>query len=68
VRVRAHHLENPDRASGLGEFQRQGYFAGVRLAQTLRGLKQHAELFGFAAGVLSARGLSLLIYVSRTLG
>jgi hypothetical protein len=32
VRVRAHHLENPDRASGLGEFQRHGYFAGVRLS------------------------------------
>jgi hypothetical protein len=32
VRVRAHHLENPDRMSGLGEFQRHGYFGGVRLA------------------------------------
>jgi hypothetical protein len=32
VRVRAHHLENPDRASGLGEFQRHGYFSGLRLA------------------------------------
>jgi hypothetical protein len=32
VRVRAHHLENPDQMSGLGEFQRHGYFAGVRLA------------------------------------
>jgi len=32
VRVRAHHLENPDRASGLGEFQRHGYFPGVRLS------------------------------------
>ena len=33
VRVRAHHRENPDRASGLGEFQRHGYFGGVRLAE-----------------------------------
>jgi len=33
VRVRAHHLENPDRMSGLGEFQRHGYFGGVRLAE-----------------------------------
>ena len=32
VRVRAHHLENPDRATGLGEFQRNGYFNGVGLA------------------------------------
>ena len=32
VRVRAHHLENPDRASGLGEFQRHGYFPNVRLS------------------------------------
>jgi hypothetical protein len=32
VRVRAHHLENPDRATGLGEFQRNGYFGGLRLA------------------------------------
>jgi hypothetical protein len=32
VRVRAHHLENPDQRSGLGEFQRHGYFGGVRLA------------------------------------
>jgi hypothetical protein len=32
VRVRAHHLENPDRSSGLGEFQRHRYFPGVRLA------------------------------------
>jgi len=33
VRVRTHHLENPDRVSGLGEFQRHGYFGGVRLAE-----------------------------------
>jgi hypothetical protein len=33
VRVRAHHLENPDRMTGLGEFQRHGYFGGVRLAE-----------------------------------
>jgi hypothetical protein len=32
VRVRWHHLENPDRQTGLGEFQRLGYFGGVRLA------------------------------------
>ena len=32
VRVRAHHLENPDLVTGLGEFQRNGYFGGVRLA------------------------------------
>ncbi len=32
VRVRAHHLENPDHATGLGEFQRNGYFGGMRLA------------------------------------
>ncbi|MBB5056696.1 hypothetical protein HDF16_001381 [Granulicella aggregans] len=32
VRVRAHHLENPDPVTGLGEFQRNGYFGGVRLA------------------------------------
>ncbi len=32
VRVRSHHLENPDRSSGLGEFQRHGYFPGVRLS------------------------------------
>jgi hypothetical protein len=33
VRVRAHHLENPDPVTGLGEFQRNGYFGGVRLAR-----------------------------------
>ena len=33
VRVRWHHQQNPDAASGLGEFQRHGYFAGVRLAE-----------------------------------
>jgi hypothetical protein len=32
VRVRWHHQQNPDAASGLGEFQRHGYFSGVRLA------------------------------------
>jgi hypothetical protein len=32
IRVRAHHLENPDPITGLGEFQRNGYFGGVRLA------------------------------------
>lgn len=33
VRVRWHHQQNPDRNSGLGEFQRHGYFGGVRLAE-----------------------------------
>jgi hypothetical protein len=33
VRVRWHHAQNPDRASGLGEFQRHGYFGGVRLSE-----------------------------------
>jgi hypothetical protein len=33
VRVRWHHQQNPDRSSGLGEFQRHGYFGGVRLAE-----------------------------------
>jgi hypothetical protein len=33
VRVRWHHQQNPDRTSGLGEFQRHGYFGGVRLAE-----------------------------------
>lgn len=32
IRVRWHHLENPDRQTGLGEFQRLGYFGGIRLA------------------------------------
>jgi hypothetical protein len=32
VRVRWHHLQNPDNVSGLGEFQRHGYFGGMRLA------------------------------------
>jgi hypothetical protein len=32
IRVRWHHQQNPDAASGLGEFQRHGYFGGVRLA------------------------------------
>ena len=32
VRVRWHHLQNPDTATGLGEFQRHGYFGGVRLS------------------------------------
>jgi hypothetical protein len=34
VRVRWHHRQNPDAASGLGEFQRHGYFGGVRLAES----------------------------------
>jgi hypothetical protein len=33
VRVRWHHQQNPDQNSGLGEFQRNGYFGGVRLAE-----------------------------------
>ncbi len=33
VRVRWHHLQNPDPMSGLGEFQRHGYFGGVWLAK-----------------------------------
>jgi hypothetical protein len=33
VRVRWHHAQNPDPASGLGEFQRHGYFGGVRLSE-----------------------------------
>ena len=32
VRVRWHHLQPPDPASGLGEFQRHGYFPGVQLS------------------------------------
>ena len=32
VRVRWHHLQNPDQATGLGEFQRHGYFGGLRLS------------------------------------
>ena len=33
VRVRWHHLQNPDHTTGLGEFQRHGYFGGMRLLQ-----------------------------------
>ncbi len=32
IRVRWHHLQNPDRATGLGEFQRHGYFGGMHLS------------------------------------
>ncbi|HZY73026.1 MAG TPA: hypothetical protein VFE22_07970 [Edaphobacter sp.] len=32
VRVRWHHMQNPDRETGLGAFQRHGYFGGVRLS------------------------------------
>jgi hypothetical protein len=32
VRVRWHHLQHPDNVSGLGEFQRHGYFGGLRLS------------------------------------
>jgi len=32
VRVRWHHLQNPDHNTGLGEFQRHGYFGGLRLS------------------------------------
>jgi hypothetical protein len=33
VRVRWHHMQNPDQATGLGEFQRHGYFGGMRLSE-----------------------------------
>jgi len=33
IRVRWHHMQNLDSATGLGEFQRHGYFAGVRLSE-----------------------------------
>ncbi len=33
IRVRWHHMQNPDQATGLGEFQRHGYFGGVRLSE-----------------------------------
>jgi hypothetical protein len=32
VRVRWHHLQHLDQATGLGEFQRHGYFGGLRLS------------------------------------
>jgi hypothetical protein len=32
VRVRWHHMQNPDTATGLGEFQRLGYFGGMYLS------------------------------------
>ena len=32
VRVRWHHLQNPDNVTGLGEFQRHGYFGALRLS------------------------------------
>jgi hypothetical protein len=32
VRVRWHHLQNLDNVSGLGEFQRHGYFGSLRLS------------------------------------
>jgi hypothetical protein len=32
VRVRWHHLQNADNVTGLGEFQRHGYFGGMRLS------------------------------------
>jgi hypothetical protein len=32
VRVRWHHLQDADRVTGLGEFQRHGYFGGLRLS------------------------------------
>jgi hypothetical protein len=32
VRVRGHHLHHADQVTGLGEFQRHGYFGGVRLS------------------------------------
>ena len=33
IRVRWHHMQNPDRETGLGEFQRHGYFGGLRLSE-----------------------------------
>ena len=32
IRVRHHHLQNVDLATGLGEFQRHGYFKGIELS------------------------------------
>jgi hypothetical protein len=32
IRVRQHHLESPDAMTGMGEFQRYGYFRGVELS------------------------------------
>ena len=32
IRVRHHHLQNVDNVTGLGEFQRHGYFGGIPLA------------------------------------
>jgi hypothetical protein len=32
IRVRQHHLETVDAATGMGEFQRHGYFRGVELS------------------------------------
>jgi hypothetical protein len=32
IRVRWHHAQNPDPVSGLGEFQRHGYFGDLRLS------------------------------------
>ncbi len=32
IRVRWHHLQNPDPVTGLGEFQRHGYFGGLHLS------------------------------------
>ncbi len=32
IRVRWHHAQNPDRETGLGEFQQCGYFGGIRLS------------------------------------
>lgn len=32
IRVRWHHAQNPDTSSGLGEFQRHGYFGGLYLS------------------------------------
>ncbi|SFS00356.1 hypothetical protein SAMN05421771_0475 [Granulicella pectinivorans] len=32
IRVRHHHQQNPDNVTGLGEFQRHGYFGGIVLS------------------------------------
>ena len=32
IRVRWHHMQNPDQTTGLGEFQRHGYFGGIAVS------------------------------------
>jgi len=50
VRVRWHQRQNPDPNSGLGEFQRHGYFGGVRLAES------DPRLYLVATGAAGAPG------------